>query len=523
MTERKLINIKQMRNIYILCLVTLLSAPLLGQSDSLKAVGDNTELMITGQLDSLVANLLRQHRMLITPVAESNDSMPVVEFPDSVYRKRLKDIHSVVALPYNSIIRNHIHVYTGSKRENFEVMLGLREHYFPLIEDIFDSYGLPDELKYLAVIESALNPNAVSRVGATGLWQFMYSTGRAYGLTINSVIDERRDPVKSTHAAARFLSDLYKIYSDWGLAIAAYNCGPGNVNKAIRRSGNRRDYWDIYYRLPRETRGYLPGYIAATYAMNYYNEHNIKPKTMALDLLSDTVMIGVDMHIDQISAVLGIPREKIRALNPQYRTGLIPGESKPMPVALPFDHLGDFIEMQDSILNYRADHYFNKAVLSASPTTSTYIPPDINGKTKLIYTVKSGDNLGYIASWYNVGLSDLRYWNNIYRNTIRVGQKINVFVDPARKDYYASVTNLSFEEKQQRIGKKAEPVQVIPISSVPSDDSDYEYYTVRNGDTVWDIAKKFNDVSTTEILSLNGLGSNSKIHVGQRLRIRRKS
>ena len=231
----------------------------------------------------------------------------------------------------------------------------------------------------------------------------------------------------------------------------------------------------------------------------------------------------MDMHIDQISAVLGIPREELRALNPQYRIGLIPGESKPMSVALPFDRLGDFIDMRDSIKAYRADHYFNSALQSASPTTSTYTPPDVKGKTKLLYTVKSGDNLGFIASWYNVGLSDLRYWNNIYNNTIRVGQKINVFVDPAREDYYASVSTLSFEQKQQRVGIKTTTAPTLVSSSVPADDSQFEYYTVRNGDTVWDIAKKFDGVSTTEILSLNGLGSSSKIQVGQRLKIRRKS
>jgi membrane-bound lytic murein transglycosylase D len=517
----------KMKRIYILAIASLMLIPMYGQTDTVKFVSDDSEELITERLDSLAADLLRQHRMLITPVEQTNDSVAVVEFPDSVYRKRLKDIHSVVALPYNSIVRNHIHVYTGTKRKNFEIMLGLREHYFPMIEDIFASYGLPDELKYLAVIESALNPNAVSRAGATGLWQFMYSTGRAYGLVINSVIDERRDPVQSTHAAARFLTDLYNIYNDWGLVIAAYNCGPGNVNKAIRRSGNRRDYWEIYYRLPRETRGYLPAYIAATYAMHYYNEHHIKPAPMTVDLLSDTVMIGHDMHIDQISAVLGIPREELRALNPQYRTGLIPGESKPMSVALPFERLGDFIENQDSIMAYRADHYFNSAVQSASPTASVYIPPDIKGKTKLIYTVKSGDNLGYIASWYNVGLSEIRYWNNIYRNTIRVGQKINVFVDPGKADYYAEVTDLSFEEKQRRIGKSSSSstasASSFNVAALTPDDSGYEYYTVRNGDTVWDIAKKFNGVSTTDILSLNGLGTNSKIHVGQKLKIRRKS
>ena len=201
----------------------------------------------------------------------------VLQFPDTVYSNRLSRINSIISLPYNNIIRNHIHVYTIRQRDKFSAVLGLKDYYFPMIEDIFDSYGLPTELKYMAVIESALNPNAVSRMGATGLWQFMYSTGRMYGLTINSVVDDRRDPVKSTHAAARYIKDLYKIYNDWILVIAAYNCGPGNVNKAIRRSGNKKDYWDIYYRLPRETRGYIPMYIAAAYAVNYYKEHNIKP------------------------------------------------------------------------------------------------------------------------------------------------------------------------------------------------------------------------------------------------------
>ncbi|TFH39228.1 MAG: LysM peptidoglycan-binding domain-containing protein [Bacteroidia bacterium] len=514
-----------MKRLPLILTFFLLTASLSAIQDTIIIRTDDGSDLIARQLDSLTAQWMVQQISGITPFIESADTSAIIEFPDSIYSRRLKNIHSVVALPYNSIVRNHIHVYTGRKRQNFAVMLGLRDYYFPMIEDIFDSYGLPTELKYVAVIESALNPNAVSRVGATGLWQFMYSTGRAYGLTINSVVDERRDPVKSTHAAARFMKDLYKIYNDWGLVIAAYNCGPGNVNKAIRRSGNRKDYWEIYYRLPRETRGYLPGYIAATYSMNYYNEHNIRPVHLTMTMATDTIMVNRDLHFEQISAVLNIPIAELKALNPQYRASIIPGESQPMSLTLPVNSLGDFISYQDTISSYRADHYLSISAQKASPVKSANIPPDINGKAKLVYTVKSGDNMGYIASWYNVGLSDLRYWNNIYKNTINVGQKINIFVDPSRKDYYAAVNSLSFDEKQKRIGKSISSAQAsasLPASSVQAN-VNYEYYTVRSGDTVWDIAKKFDGVTTTDILALNGLENSSRIQVGQKLKIRKKS
>lgn len=490
-------------------------------NDTIIIRSDTSQEIISLNLDSLV-NIWYISKLIEENQLTAYDAPPLVEFPDSVYRERLKAIQSLVNLPYNSIVRNHIHVYTGRKRDRFEIMLGLREYYFPMIEDIFDSYGLPTELKYMAVIESALNPNAVSRVGATGMWQFMYSTGRQYGLTINSIVDERRDPVKATHAAARYIKDLYRVYKDWGLVIAAYNCGPGNVNKAIRRSGNRKDYWEIYYRLPRETRGYLPGYIAATYAMTYFKEHNIKPVKVTFPLVTDTIMVTYDIHLQQISEVLSVPYDELRTLNPQYRAGIIPGSSMPMPLTLPLIKTGEFITLQDSIASYRADHYLKPQTQTASPTRSTYIPPDIKGKAKLIYTVKEGDNLGYIASWYNVGLSNIRYWNNIYRNTIRIGQNITVFVDPSRKDYYDAVNSLSFEEKQKRIGKTVTASTQTPEAKVQQN-GDYIYHTVRSGDTVWDIAKKYDGVTVSEILSLNGMNSSGKLAVGQKIKIKRKS
>ncbi len=411
------------------------------------------------------------------------------------------------------------------QRDQFSAVLGLTDYYFPMIEDIFDSYGLPAELKYMAVIESALNPNAVNRrSGATGLWQFMYSTGRMYGLTINSVVDERRDPIKSTHAAARYIKDLYRIYNDWILVIAAYNCGPGNVNKAIRRSGNKKDYWEIFYRLPRETRGYIPQYVAAAYAVNYYADHQIQPLALNIPVATDTIMLHKDFHLKQISEVMGIPLGELYALNPQYRTGLIPGSSKPFSLTLPMNHLGDFIDLNDTIRSYKSDIYLDKKTVIADPSRSTYRPADVKGKTKLLYTVRDGDNLGYIAEWYKVGLSQLRYWNNIYRNTIRVGQKLVVYVDPSSANSYSKINSMTFAEKQATIGKSVTKVSSVQNNYV-SDESDSEFvtYTVRYGDTIWDIVKMFDDVTTTDVLTLNKISDPGKIQVGQKLKIKRKS
>jgi membrane-bound lytic murein transglycosylase D len=378
----------------------------------------------------------------------------------------------------------------------------------------------------MAVIESALYPNAVSRAGATGMWQFMYSTGRLYGLTINSIVDERRDPVKATYAAAKYLKDMYDIYHDWVLVIAAYNCGPGAVDKAIRRSGNKKDFWEIYYRLPRETRGYIPQYVAATYAMHYYNEHHINPLKLDMPLATDTVTINRDMHLSQISEVMNIPLDELRTLNPQYKTGLVPGSSKPMPLRLPMKHLGNFIDLTDSIARYKSEVFLKKSNLTVNPTKSTNLPPDVKGKSKIYYTVKDGDNLGYISEWFGVRLSDLRYWNDIYSNTIRVGQKLSIFVDPSKADALSALNSMTFEQKQKNSGNTLQtvPAQTKATSNIIAEnDQDYIYYTVQDGDTIWDIVKKFDKVSTLEVLSLNGISDPGRIQVGQKLKIKKKS
>ena len=518
---------KNLKKIILPLFLSIVALPALAVNDTIIIRSDESTELIEHDLDSLLNNWFI--RMSVAGADLSSTDSVIHEFSDSIYKDRLSRINSIIIPPYNNIVRNHIHVYTERKVDKFRVMLGLQDYYFPMIEDICDSYGLPVELKYMAVIESALNPNAVSRAGATGLWQFMYSTGRMYGLTINSVVDERRDPVRATHAAAKYLKDLYGIYNDWILVIAAYNCGPGNVNKAIRRSGNRKDYWEIYYRLPRETRGYIPAYVAATYAMNYYREHNITPIQINLPLAVDTVMVSTDMHLEQITAVLDLPLEELRAMNPQYRTGLVPGRSRPSPVTLPLDRLGDFIAMTDTITGYRKDQYLTTVNQTSMPqsTASTFTPPDVTGKTRLTYTVKEGDNLGFISEWYDVPLSELRYWNNIYRNIIRVGQKLTVYVDPSKAERYSKINSMTFAEKQQLEGKPVGNTSLALASPQPlpvtSGEGDYVLYTVRYGDTVWDIAKKFSGVSVSDILSLNNITDASRIKVGQKLRIRKKS
>jgi membrane-bound lytic murein transglycosylase D len=506
---------------------TIQSMKLSDIADSLEVEEVITESGFNENLDSLmnlwyIENGVNYNDFDTT--AEVDTTIP--DFPDSVYINRLEAIPSSVELSYNRIVRNYIEMYTKKKRKSVEVMLGLAEYYFPIFDDIFDYYDIPNELKYMSIIESALNPRAYSRARAVGLWQFMYGTGRIYGLEINSLVDERRDPIKSTHAAARFVKDLYKIYGDWTLVIAAYNCGPGNVNKAIRRSGGKKNYWDIYYYLPRETRGHVPAFIAATYTMNYYKEHNLVPAKIDYPLATDTVMVHKLLHLKQVSEVLGIPEKELKDLNPQYRTEIIPAKSKPYALRLPIDKTLDFIDYEDSIYAYKDSVYLDPGKTITSPTTRSYTQyvPEAPGKNyeKIYYTVKSGDNLGFIASWYNVRVSDIRYWNNIRRNLIRSGQKLVIYKHKNSANKYKAIDKMSFAEKQKRIGKPV-TTEVNTPQITSSDINDYVIYTVKSGDTLWDIAKKYPGVTDTDIMRLNNITNASKIHPGQKLKIKPKS
>ena len=351
------------------------------------------------------------------------------DYPDSVYIERLSVMNTLINLPFNSVVRNYITTYTQKKRAQVEVMLGLADYYFPLFEEILDLYQLPLELKILPVIESALNPRAVSRVGATGLWQFMYSTGKRYNLQIDSYVDQRRDPLAATHAAARYLRDLYGLYGDWTLVIAAYNCGPGNVNKAIRRAGGKRSYWDIYYYLPRETRGYVPAFIAANYAMRFADQHGIRPRNMEMPKTTDTVVVQGKMHLEQVARVLGLPLQQLRDLNPQYKHDMLTMDSG-NPLRLPAERVGEFIDRQDEIRTFKDSIYLNPKRIQeiAKISGDPFYIPRIAGKGNVVkYRVRQGDVLGSIASRYHVTVQQLRAWNGISGSKIRIGQTLLIY------------------------------------------------------------------------------------------------
>ena len=345
--------------------------------------------------------------------------------PDSVYKARLQALPCVIELPYNERVRAFIIRYVRRNPKQVARMMRMGEYYFPIFEEALGRYNLPYELKYLPVIESALNPIARSHVGAAGLWQFMPATGKLYGLEINSLVDERMDPLKATDAACRFLSSMYAIYGDWNLVIASYNCGSGNVNKAIRRAGGKRDFWSIYPFLPRETRNYVPIFIAANYAMNYGEEHGICKAQVEKTMLTDTIRITERMHLQQVSENLGIEMNELRRLNPQYSRDILPG-GKSYALCLPAEKTGLFIDQQDSILAYKADSLINnrRAEIDLAKVTSITGAYRVNGVT--YYTIKRGDTLGGIAKKFHCTVKQLKQWNGLTSDNIREGKKLKI-------------------------------------------------------------------------------------------------
>ena len=373
---------------------------------------------MSGELDSLLNSWYAQTYLMVDTTCTPTATNPV--FSDTVYTDRLANLPCIVPMVYNQPVRANIDRYAKQLRHQVSYMLGMMDYYEPIIEQALDVHGVPNELKYLPVVESALNPVAVSRVGATGLWQFMYSTGKLYGLKQNSLVDDRRDPMKSTWAAAKYLRALYDRFGDWSLAIAAYNCGPGNVNKAIYRSGGKTDFWDIYWYLPRETRGYLPAFIAATYIMTYHAEHGICPMESKLPLATDTIMINRLLHFDQIVAVCDIDMETLRGLNPQYKENVIPGKFLPGSLRLPEDKIRDFILSGDSIYNYERDKYFSEEkvkVLKNQATNSGFV----------IHKIRSGESLSTIAHRYRVTIAELKRWNGLKSNNIVAGKTLKIY------------------------------------------------------------------------------------------------
>ena len=392
---------------------------------------------MTYDLDSLLN--LYMSKTYLTESGDCQTAKTNPDFPKEVYVERLSRMPTVMEMAYNDVVRNSIDRYMGRLRHSVSLFLGAANFYMPIFEDALETYQVPLELKYLPIIESALNPRAVSHAGAAGLWQFMPSTGKTYGLDINSLVDERRDPIKASFAAAHLLSDLYKVFGDWNLVIAAYNCGPENVNKAIHRAGGIRDYWKIYPYLPAETRGYVPAFIAANYAMNYYCEHNICPMRSKLPAKTDTVMVNRNVHLNQVASVLNVDIEMLRTLNPEFRRDIVPGATKPYAIRLPQADATRFIDMQDQIYNYNSHELLNKRdEVEVNDERPTYVSSRkatrsakqgrarSSRSSAQSVTVRKGDSLSAIARRNGTTVSKLKKLNGIKGSNIRAGQRIRV-------------------------------------------------------------------------------------------------
>ncbi len=461
---------------------------------------DSLSLEIEGipeSLDADIDSLLRSwHVQYFSKQNEyCHDDVENVVFPDSIYRQRLESLPRVIPMTYNDVVRDCIDVYAERRRQLIRYMLGMADFYFPIIEPILDEYDLPIELKYLALVESALNPTALSRMGASGLWQFMLPTGKIYGLEINSLIDERRDPIKATHAACRYFKDMYEIYGDWYLVLASYNCGPGNISKAIKRANGKTDFWDIYRYLPRETRTYVPLFIAANYIMNFYCDHNICPIQTTMPLATDTIMVTQALHLEQVAEVLQMDIEQIRALNPQYRRDIIPGNIKPSVLKLPIDQMYVFIEREDTLFSHRAEELLTNA--------QAYVPSELvnsksNKRERITHKVEAGENVRKIADRYGVTAKDVRRWNSLRSNNVAKGRRLTLYVDnggvsfasPAKSE----TANTNTKEAKTNNGSIT--------------------YKVKSGDSLYLIAKKHPGSTVKAIQQANGLSS-TKLNIGQ--------
>lgn len=478
------------------------------ENEDKSAAGLNPEDYTAEVSDSLL-NIWYLHNQISSREVPEYD-MDSVKFesnvPDEIYIARLKAINSYIPLPYNDIVKNYIILYSEKMPSTMPKILGLCQYYMPIFEEIFTEHDVPEELKAMAVIESALNPTAVSRAGAKGMWQFMYSTAKLYGLHIDSFVDERLDPVKSAHAAAEYLKDAYTIFGDWNLAIASYNCGAGNVNRAIRRSGGKRSFWEIYPYLPRETRGYVPAFVGALYTMTYYKEHGIVPENIEIPAHIDTFHIHKMLHFKQVSELTGAPEQELKNLNPQYRHEIVPGNERDYILRIPYTYANSFIDNEDSLYTYKADEFFNPVVIKKIK--------DGGDGERIIHRVRSGEVLGRIAMRYHVTVRQIKRWNNLRSDNIRIGQRLVIYRGgngpSASSASSSSVSSASSSAKNATAQK----------SAGQDSNAAYTVYVVKSGDSLYSIAKNYPGISAQNIMDYNGISS--RIKPGMKIKIPKK-
>ena len=428
---------------------------------------------------------------------------------DSVVIRRLKQLPTAIPLVYNQAIKSKIELYVCKRKRSSSIILGLSQYYFPWMREIFDKYDVPEELIYLTIVESALNPNAVSRAGATGIWQFMYRTGKTYQLEVNTFVDDRRDPFKATDAAARHLRDLYNIFNDWGLTISAYNCGAGGVRKAIARSGGKKDFWSVKPFLPRETQNYFPCYIATLYLVNYHHEHGIPFAELSIPFAVDTVMVTKELHLQQVAEVLNIDLEELKILNPQYKRLVIPAYKEPYPLRLKHADILRFIELEDSIHKYNYEDFF--IPMKVYEGFFTGVPVNSSDYNKVYHTVKQGESLSVIANKYGLALYELKKMNNLSSSAIKAKQRLLVGYE------YLKQTDSS-KSKEQLPDVIRTTTPVIDLRTGTPLTSDAVIYVVKQGDTLGAIAARFG-TTVPKISAYNNLSNVHTLSVGQKLRI----
>ena len=378
----------------------------------------------TAELSDSLMDMWYRQRLTPDFLSSQDYDMDAVRFTSNVsddeMMRRLSAMNAYITIPFNETVKNYMILYSEKMPRHMERMMGRSLYYFPIFEEAFAKYGLPLELKYMSIIESNLNPVAESRAGAMGIWQFMYRTGKLYGLKINSFMDERLDVEKSADAAARYLRDAYSVFGDWNLAICSYNCGSGNVNKAIKRAGGKRDFWSIYPYLPKETRGYVPAFIGAMYAFHYAREYGLQPADVGMPAAVDTFEIRRNLHFKQISEVVGVPLETVKLLNPQYTHDIIPGKDGTCILNLPYSWTGAFLAAEpDSLYLHRAGELLNEQVIKNIQESG--------GETRIAYKVKEGDYLGRIAAKNHCTVAQLKKWNHLRSDKLRIGQILYIY------------------------------------------------------------------------------------------------